>query len=142
MRIIYIIICLKTFLTGELNISDFFNLIYLKGFFPKAWRDAVIIPILKAGNDPKDPNSYRPISLISCLSRLLEKIINKRLIWYLEKMKLLDVNQLGFRVGKSTIDSITALVSEIQQAFASNKYHITIFWTSKKLLILVGNNMF
>lgn len=117
---------------GIKYIRDFFNLIYLKGFFPKAWRDAIIIPILKAGNDPKDPNSYRPISLISCLSRLLEKIINKRLIWYLEKMKLLDVNQLGFRIGKSTIDSITALVSEIQQAFASNKYHITIFLDLEK----------
>lgn len=108
-------------------IRDFFNLIYLKGFFPNAWRDAVVIPILKPDSDPKDPNSYRPISLISCLSRLLEKIINKRLIWYLEKYKLLDINQLGFRVGKSTLDSISALVSEVKQAFANKKYHITIF---------------
>lgn len=117
---------------GIKYIRDFFNLIYLKGFFPKSWRDAVIIPILKGDSDPSDPSSYRPISLISCLSRLLEKIINKRLIWYLEKMKLLDINQLGFRIGKSTLDSITALVSEIQRAFENNKYHITIFLDLEK----------
>ena len=117
---------------GIKYIRDFFNLIYLKGFFPKTWRDAIVVPILKSDSAPTDPNSYRPISLISCLSRVLEKIINKRLIWYLEKTKLLDINQLGYRVGKSTLDSITSLVSEVQKAFADKKYHITVFLDLEK----------
>ena len=113
-------------------ILAFFNIIFLKGFYPNSWRTAKVIPILKPESDPKDPNSYRPISLISCLSKLLEGIINKRLIWFLEKNNLLNINQSGFRTGRCTLDNLTSLVTEIQQAFAAKKYHITLFLDLQK----------
>ena len=111
---------------------SFYNLIFLRGFFPSAWRKAIVIPILKQNSDPKDPSSYRPISLISCLSKILEGIINRRLVWFLERNNILDINQNGFRIGRSTLDNITTLVTEIQQAFLEKKYHITVFLDLEK----------
>ena len=110
----------------------FYNIIFLKGFFPKKWRTAIVIPIAKPDCDPKDPCSYRPISLISCLSKILESIINKRLIWVMEKNSLFNSNQNGFRVGRSTLDNITALVTEINQAFSADKFHVTLFLDLEK----------
>ena len=48
-------------------------------------KKATIIPIHKKGKDKKDPNSYRPISLLSCLGKVLERVINRRLIAFLEE---------------------------------------------------------
>ena len=51
---------------------------------PRRWRMALIKPLLKDGKDPKFTTSYRPISLTSCLGKILEKIIADRLIYVLE----------------------------------------------------------
>ena len=111
---------------------EFYNYIFLKDTFPEKWKQAVIIPILKPGKDATETSSYRPISLISCLSKILEKILNKRLMWYLEKNNLLDKTQCGYREGRSAPDHLVRLTSDIQQAFISNKYHISIFLDLEK----------
>ena len=51
------------------------------GYDPKEWKLQQIVPALKPGKDPSLPSSYRPISLISCLGKLLEKMVNTRLTW-------------------------------------------------------------
>ena len=58
---------------------------------------ATIIPIHKKGKDKKDPNSYRPLSFLSCLGKLLERVINRRLIYFLEERKTLLPTQTGYR---------------------------------------------
>ena len=66
-------------------LKKFYNIIFLKHYFPNSWKRALIIPILKPNKDPEDPKSYRPISLLSCIFKILDKIINSRLMWFLEK---------------------------------------------------------
>ena len=51
---------------------------------PRKWRTAIIKPLLKDDKDPKCKTSYRPISLMSCLGKILERIIAERLIYVLE----------------------------------------------------------
>ena len=111
---------------------DFYNYIFLNDTFPEKWKESVIIPILKPGKDSTEASSYRPIALISCLSKILEKILNKRLMWYLEKNNLLDKTQCGYRPGRSAPDHLVRLTSDIQQAFVTNKYHISIFLDIEK----------
>lgn len=60
------------------------NLSLTEGIFPTEWKSATVIPIFKAGNK-YDPNNYRPISLLSCFSKILEKLVNRRLVDFLEK---------------------------------------------------------
>ena len=70
-----------TSLETLLNIS---NYIWTTGKFPDDWQYVTIIPIPKPGKDPVEPNNYRSIALTSCLCITLERIINKRLTWFLE----------------------------------------------------------
>ena len=79
---------------------------------PTAWRKACIKTLLKEDKDPKDPTSYRPISLTSCLGKILEKIIANRLIHLLEDRGLLTNNQAGFRPGRATVDQVLKLVQD------------------------------
>ncbi|KZR98271.1 putative Pol protein, partial [Daphnia magna] len=63
------------------------------------------------------PDSYRPISLTSCLGKIMEKIINRRLVWMFEKNRMRLRNQLGFRKGRGTMDNIIALEHFIREGF-------------------------
>ena len=79
---------------------------------PRKWRDALIKPLLKEGKDAKETTSYRPISLTSCMGKVLEKVIANRLIYVLEDRKLLNENQAGFRPARSTTDQVWKLVQD------------------------------
>ena len=66
------------------TLLNIFNYIWTTGKFPEDWTLATIIPIPKPGKDPAESNNYRPIALTSCLCKTLERMINKRLTWFLE----------------------------------------------------------
>ena len=84
---------------------DIFNDMWETGKFPESWELATIIPILKPGKDHAEPNSYRPIALTSCLCKTLERMINARLVWYLESNNLISPVQTGFRSERRTNDN-------------------------------------
>ena len=70
-----------------------------EGIFPRIMKRAEVIPIHKEGKKDS-PGSYRLISILANLSKIIEKVIQKRLISYLEKFSLLTENQVGFRKNK------------------------------------------
>ncbi|GFX21055.1 RNA-directed DNA polymerase from mobile element jockey [Trichonephila clavipes] len=61
------------------NNTTIINNILKVGYFPQLWKTVSVIPILKPGKDPTIPDSFPPISLLSVLSKITEKIIQKRL---------------------------------------------------------------
>ena len=69
---------------------------------PAAWRVAHVVAVPKPGGDLRVPKGYRPISLISCLSKLLERIVTSRLSFFLEGHQTLSDHQFGFRRSRST----------------------------------------
>ena len=73
-----------------------FNHSWMKGVLPAVWKEAVIIPVPKKGKDKKNPRSYRPISLLSCVGKLLERMVN-RLISHLESNRVLSPTQTAYR---------------------------------------------
>ena len=83
---------------------DLFNHYYINDLFPDSWHNATIIHIPKPHKDHSNPTNYRPIALTSCLCEILERIINNRLMWYLETNKFLTPEQSGFRKQRSTVD--------------------------------------
>ncbi|XP_062529771.1 uncharacterized protein LOC134200606 [Bombyx mori] len=91
-----------------------FNLCLSNGTFPSCLKKAVIIPIHKSGERDKVQN-YRPISIFPSISKLLERLINTRLVRYLESNSLLSNSQFGFRTGKSTDNAVYELVDYIVQ---------------------------
>ena len=106
---------------------DFLNKVFLEGDFPEDWRLAHVIPLLKEGKDPLDPGSYRPISLTSCLCKLLEKIMDIRFMWFLAQQQVIDPVQCGGLKGKGTIDCLVALENEIHEAFLKNRLLVSLF---------------
>ena len=88
--------------TKIMQLLGIFNRIWRSGDIPTEWKLGLIIPILKPGKDPLLPGSYRPISLLSCLSKLMEKMVYDRLIYILETRNLLSPTQFGFRIRRCT----------------------------------------
>jgi len=74
-------------------ILELLNRIWVEGVLPKSWKEAIVIPIRKPGNDHSIATNYRPIALTSHVCKIVEKLITDRLMYYLEKEKLLSVNQ-------------------------------------------------
>jgi len=92
-------------LTTKNRITNLFNQIR-NNYIPQSYKNSLIIPIPKPNTDKTEPTSYRPISLNCCLSKTLDKIIAKRLWWFVTHNKFLNPNQFGFKKGKSTSDSL------------------------------------
>ena len=88
-----------------------FNLSWSSHSFPSIWKTSSIIPIHKMGKHLDSPASFRPSSLTSCVSKLFERIILSRLLFFLESNSILSPRQAGFRPGRSTVDLLYTLHS-------------------------------
>ena len=95
-------------------------------------KKATIIPIHKKGKDKKNPNSYQPISLLSCLGKLLEKVINRRLLSFLEDNNVLSQTQTGYRKHRNTEDQLALIAEEIENAFQEKKKVVAVFFDLTK----------
>ena len=73
---------------------------------PKIWKETTVIPIPKPFKDNTNAKNYRPITISSCVCKTLERIVNARLIWYLETNKLITEYQSGFRSQRNPIDHL------------------------------------
>ena len=109
-----------------------FNRIYQDNIYPDQWKTAIIVPILKPGKDPQDSSNYHRISLTSCLSKLLEKIINIRLMQYLEEGNCISHAQSGFRTNRSSSDHLCQMESYVQQAITNRKHTLAVFFNLTK----------
>lgn len=121
--------CHPTMLTFILSV---FNRIFTEHQFPTAWKTALIVPIPKPGKDPKEPSSYRPISLTSCLCKLMEKLVNIRLVWYLEVNNHIVPQQSGYRHNRSTGDNLAGLDHFLHDSIANRRHAIVIFFDIAK----------
>ena len=92
-----------------------FNLSWI--CFPSFCKTSSIIPIHKMGKPLDSPASFRPISLTSCVSKLFERIILSRLLFFLESNSSFSPSQAGFRPGRSTLDQILYLSQSISDGF-------------------------
>ena len=109
-----------------------FNEVWVSGTFPPSWKQATIIPIPKPGKDSTDPSNYRPIALTSCLCKTLERMINTRLIWFLESNGLITNFQCGFRSKRSTVDHLVRLETFVREAFIKKEHLTAVFFDLEK----------
>ena len=112
---------------GKKVILSLINKSWLKGELPKAWRIAIIKPLLKKGKPADEISSYRPVSLTSCMGKLAERMINARLYWWLESNKIVSAHQAGFRVGQRTEDVMFRITQRIIDGFHSKKTTVGVF---------------
>lgn len=114
------------------------NLSFATGKYPTAFKTAIIKPVYKNGNK-LDIGNYRPISLISNLGKILEKILKARIDKFLTKFNILADNQYGFREKRSTQDALTQLVSKINSAIDHKYPAICVFVDLQKAFDTVSH---
>ena len=112
-----------------LHISlDIINETWKSDAFPESWREALIRSIPKPGKDHFNPLNYRPIALTNCICKTVERMVNERLVWYLQKNGLLAKQQCGYRANRSTVDHLIRIEIFICDAFIQNQHLVAFFF--------------
>ena len=93
-------------------LAKIFNASLKIGYFPQAWKSAKVTMVPKPGKDKNEAKNWRPISLLSCLGKLFERIVTNRLTGYLEMNNLLSPFQSGFRKGRMTSEQLFRLAED------------------------------
>lgn len=93
--------------------------------WPAAWKEARVTPVHKK-KDKADPSNYRPISLLSVVSKLLERVIAEQLTAHLEEHRLLSPRQFGFRKGRSASDLLLLLAKTWHDALDTGRPSLVI----------------
>jgi hypothetical protein len=112
-------------------LSPWFNLSLSQGVFPDKLKNSRVIPIFKAG-DQLDVDNYRPISLLSSISKVLEKIVAEKLIYHLLSNDLIHQHQYGFLPKKATEHNLLHIVNFITNALNEGMYCMGVFLDLRK----------
>lgn len=99
---------------------------FSSGIFPDLLKIAKIVPIFKKGN-ANNISNFRPIALLSVFSKIIEKILAKRLLSFLKSENILSPHQYGFLEGKSTTSALLKILNYIYQNIDQNNEVIAIF---------------
>ena len=121
-------------------LTKLFNSCMNQGVFPNAYKVAQVTPLFKGG-DAENLNSYRPISLLPVLGKLLEKIISVRTIKFLEKFNLLSENQFGFRAKFSTEYAVLDIYEKLLKNLSDKKSTCAIFLDLAKAFDSVSHDI-
>lgn len=108
--------------------------------FPNRLKLANIIPIHKSGSKTNISN-YRPISILPVFSKIFEIIMKNFLMNYLNKRRILNNRQFGFRPGLNTFDAINVFTTDLHNALNNHKSIISIFIDFSKAFDTVDPNI-
>ena len=97
--------------------KNIFNFSLAKGVFPDKLQIAWVTPIFKKGNNTLETN-YKPISVLPCFSKLLERIMYNRLYKFVVENNILYQKQFGFQNAHSTELAILHLVNQLTEPFS------------------------
>ncbi len=122
------------------QLKHIINLSFQTGTFPSQCKVAKIVPIYKSG-DPRIADNYRPIALLCNFSKIIEKVMCKRLTNYLETNNLISNCQFGFRSNHSTLHPLMHLSNFITKSFNEKKTAVGIFCDLRKAFDTVNHEI-
>ena len=98
-------------------LAELFNKCLKESCFPDCWKVSSVVPVFKNVGERSTAKNYRPVSLLSVVSKVFEKLVNNRIVDHLEKCGLFSDFQYGFRSSRSTADLLTVVSDRIARAF-------------------------
>ena len=128
-----------TSITSFLNIYHFDSLIIYFAYLiksgllvysldPDSWKETIVISIPKPGKDSTNCANYRPIVLTGCTCKIMERMVNDHLVWFLEKNKLIAAVQSGFSKQRGTLDHSVLFETFIREAFIRKEHVVSVFF--------------
>ena len=122
------------------HITYVYNLCINHNCFPSDLKTAKVVPLPKA-KDLTDINNYRPISVLSLISKPLEKHVYKHLLKYLDRFNLIHTHQSGFRPQHSCQSALTCLVDRLLSSINDSKLNGVVFLDLKKAFDLIDHQI-
>nr|CAI5854973.1 unnamed protein product [Callosobruchus analis] len=116
------------------------NLSFYTGVFPKELKTAYLKPVYKKGSLQEFKN-YRPVSLLTNISKIFERIIYAQLVAFLESNGLLCEQQSGFRKGRNTIRAIYLALVEVLDSLNRGKLTTALYIDLTKAFDMVDHNI-
>ena len=98
-------------------LAELFSKCLKESCFPDCWKVSSVVPVFKNVGERSTAKNYHPVSLLSVVSKVFEKLVNNRIVDHLEKCGLFSDFQYGFRSSRSTADLLTAVSDRIARAF-------------------------
>ena len=106
---------------------EIFNLSFQTGKFINALKQVKVVPVFKNKGSPYETGNYRPISLLSNVDKIMEKLVHKRMVNFLENNKLLYNRQFGFRSKHSTVHGLTTITEDLKKSIDEGKLTCGVF---------------
>ena len=120
-------------------LTTLFNYVWLKGDYPLKWSEGVIQPLHKKGSY-NEPDNYRKLTLMACMGKIFESIVNKRLVFQCEATNKIDPNQFGFTQGCRTSDNVFIIDTLISYQKSKRKSLFITFIDFSKAFDFVNRN--
>ena len=121
-------------------ITHLVNLSLTQGFFPNELKTAKVVPLFKSEDSSLFTN-YRPVSILSVISKIFERIMHSRITEFIIENKIIYEYQFGFREGYNTTLALTTLVDKISCAVGNNELVIGLFLDFKKAFDTINHNI-
>ena len=122
------------------SLTDIINKSLTSGCVPKGWKTARVIPIFKAG-DMTNPSNYRPISILSVVSKIIERAVHRQLSEFIDENDILNSNQSGFRPKYSTTTALTKFVNDLSWNIENKQISGVAFIDLRKAFDTVDHNI-
>ena len=129
-----------SFLSIVKPLVHIYNTSFDTGVVPDIWKIAKVIPIFKNG-ERTDPANYRPISLLSCFEKIMERLMASRVISFLKKHKVMYELQFGFREGHSTIHALLELLDRVYSNLDTKNSCIGVFLDLSKAFDTIDHSV-
>ena len=124
----------------SIPLSELINKSFSAGCFPNICKTAKVIPIFKTESRLLC-NNYRPISLLSNISKIIEKIMHQRLNKFLEESNCFYNLQFGFRLNLSTNNALLSIIENIQTDLDNGDFAAGVFIDLKKAFDTVDHDI-
>ena len=121
-------------------LQKIFNLSFTNGVVPDELKIARVVPIFKNG-DPHSISNYRPISILPCFSKILERLVADRLNSFLKAFDILNEAQYGFRANYSTQLAVVDLIDKITQSLDKSHNTIGVFLDLSKAFDTIDHDI-
>ncbi len=112
---------------AQIFLLSIFNRIWKQGEIPRMWKLAIVCPIHKKGKPANEADSFRPVSLLSSVSKTMERMVANRLIWWMDTNELFSPYQAGFRRFHDTFTHVLRLSEAAKQGMQSRAHTLAVF---------------